>query len=59
MILEADEKWSSHWHLIDSGDAGPRTGSYEPRRNPRSNTLIDKLVEDRLALDVIESSRLP
>jgi Reverse transcriptase (RNA-dependent DNA polymerase) len=43
---------------MDTGDAGPRTGSYEPRRNPRSNAQIDKLVDDRLALDVIEPSRL-
>jgi hypothetical protein len=33
----ANEKWSSQFHVIDTGDAGPWTGSYEPRRNPRSN----------------------
>jgi hypothetical protein len=55
----ANKKWSSHFYVIDTGDAGPRTDSYEPRRNPRSNAQIDKLVDDRLALDVIESSRSP
>jgi hypothetical protein len=49
----ANEKWSSHFHVIDTGDAGPRTGSHELRRNPRSNAQIDKLVDDRLAIDVI------
>jgi hypothetical protein len=47
----ANEKWSSHFHVIDTGGAGPRTDSYEPRRDPRSNAQIDKLVDDRLALD--------
>jgi Reverse transcriptase (RNA-dependent DNA polymerase) len=55
----ANEKWSSHFHVIDTGDAGPQTGSYQPRRNPRSNAQIHKLVDDRLALDVIEPSRSP
>jgi Reverse transcriptase (RNA-dependent DNA polymerase) len=55
----ANEKWSSHFHVIDTGDAGSRTGSYEPRRNPRSNAQIDKLVDDRLELDFIEPSRSP
>jgi Reverse transcriptase (RNA-dependent DNA polymerase) len=55
----ANEKWSSHFHVIDTGDAGPRTGSYEPRRNPCSNAQIDNLVDDRLSLDVIEQSSSP
>jgi hypothetical protein len=58
-IGRANKRMSSHFHVIDTGDAGSRTGSYDPRRNPRSNTQIDKLIDDRLALDVIEPSRSP
>jgi hypothetical protein len=52
-LRRANDKCSSHFHDIDTGDAGPGTVSYEPRCNPRSNAQIDKLVDDRLALDVI------
>jgi hypothetical protein len=55
----ANEKGSSHFHVIETSDAGPWTDSYEPQRNPRSNAQIDKLVDDRLELDVIEPSRSP
>jgi Reverse transcriptase (RNA-dependent DNA polymerase) len=55
----ANEKWSSHFHNIETGDAASRTGSYEPRRNPLSNAQIDKLVDDRISLGVIEPSRSP
>jgi hypothetical protein len=55
----ANEKWSSHFHNIERGDAAPRTGSYEPRRNPSSNAQIYKLVDERFSLGVIEPSPSP
>jgi hypothetical protein len=56
-VGRANEEWSSQFHNIETGDAAPRTGSYEPRRNPLSNAQIDKLVDERISLGVIEPSR--
>jgi hypothetical protein len=56
---QANGKWSSHFHNIKTSDAAPRTGSDEPRRNPLSNAQIDKLVDERISLGVIEPSRSP
>jgi hypothetical protein len=50
----ANSNWKSHFHHIDTGDATPRTGSYEPRRNPRQNEEVDKMVQERLDMNVIE-----
>jgi hypothetical protein len=51
----ASSNWKSQFHHIDTGDIG----SYEIRRNPRHYVEVDKMVQERLALNVIEPSSSP